>query len=171
MKKAISLLLALVMCLSLCACGGGSDTPETTEAPTEEAKISKEELLSVAVPMTMDIVQQITATGTGKDFAKTLISNTYTFTGKVYAEEADYVGVGIKVPNADGELVGYDYYSSLSFYVYLPAEELASVRYDDTISFVGTITDVFREERKDEMSSEFSFPVTVIVLGDAYITE
>ena len=36
MKQTISLLLALVMCLSLCACGGG--TPETTEAtelPTE----------------------------------------------------------------------------------------------------------------------------------------
>ena len=43
MKKAISLLLALVLCLSLCACGGGNDapnTPETTEAtqaPTAEA--------------------------------------------------------------------------------------------------------------------------------------
>ena len=39
MKKAISLLLALVMCLSLCACGGGEsntpNTPETTEAPTD----------------------------------------------------------------------------------------------------------------------------------------
>lgn len=34
MKKAVSLLLALLMCLSLCACGGGSSTtPETTEAP------------------------------------------------------------------------------------------------------------------------------------------
>ena len=33
MKKAISLLLALVMCLSLVACGGGNETPETTEAP------------------------------------------------------------------------------------------------------------------------------------------
>ena len=39
MKKAISLILALVMCLSLCACGGGEsntpNTPETTEAPTD----------------------------------------------------------------------------------------------------------------------------------------
>ena len=35
MKKAIALLLALVMCLSLCACGGSNNTPETTEAPTE----------------------------------------------------------------------------------------------------------------------------------------
>lgn len=29
MKKAISLLLALMLCLSLCACGGGNDAPET----------------------------------------------------------------------------------------------------------------------------------------------
>ena len=37
MKKAISLILVFVMCLHLCACGGSnSDTPETTEAPTEQ---------------------------------------------------------------------------------------------------------------------------------------
>ena len=35
MKKTISLLLALVLCLSLCACGGGNDAP-ATEAPTEK---------------------------------------------------------------------------------------------------------------------------------------
>ena len=42
MKKYISLLLALVLCLSLCACGGDNggttDTPKTTEAPTEVAQ-------------------------------------------------------------------------------------------------------------------------------------
>jgi len=36
MKKTISMLLALVMCLSLCACGGGNDAP-ATETPTTEA--------------------------------------------------------------------------------------------------------------------------------------
>lgn len=35
MKKTISLLLALVLCLSLCACGKAG-TPSETEAPTEE---------------------------------------------------------------------------------------------------------------------------------------
>ena len=35
MKKVLSILLALVLCLSLCACGGGNDTP-ATEAPTEK---------------------------------------------------------------------------------------------------------------------------------------
>ena len=37
MKKAVSLILALVLCLSLCACGGGNDTHETTNAPTTES--------------------------------------------------------------------------------------------------------------------------------------
>lgn len=43
MKKAISLILALVMCLSLCACGGissgennATNAPETTEGPKSE---------------------------------------------------------------------------------------------------------------------------------------
>ena len=29
MKKTIALILAIVLCLSLCACGGSNDTPET----------------------------------------------------------------------------------------------------------------------------------------------
>ena len=33
MKKVISMLLALVLCLSLCACGGSNDAPKTAEAP------------------------------------------------------------------------------------------------------------------------------------------
>ena len=39
MKKALSLILALVVCLSLCACGGGNDSTETTQAPTPEKAI------------------------------------------------------------------------------------------------------------------------------------
>ena len=39
MKKALSLILALVMCLPLCACGGGNEnteqTPDQTTAPAE----------------------------------------------------------------------------------------------------------------------------------------
>ena len=40
MKKTIALLLALVMGLSLFACGGGNDTPETTEAPATEPSVT-----------------------------------------------------------------------------------------------------------------------------------
>ena len=41
MKKTIFLLLALMLCLSLCACGGGNDTPETTEATAPPADAIK----------------------------------------------------------------------------------------------------------------------------------
>lgn len=40
MKKALSTLLVLVICLSLCACGGSNDAPKATEAPeSAELKI------------------------------------------------------------------------------------------------------------------------------------
>ena len=38
MKKVISLFLALVLCLSLCACSGGNNTPDATKAPGESEK-------------------------------------------------------------------------------------------------------------------------------------
>lgn len=41
MKKALSLLLALVMCLSLCACGGGNDTTVPTEPPTVKVNLGE----------------------------------------------------------------------------------------------------------------------------------
>ena len=50
MKKAMSLLLTLVMCLSLCACGGGNDTPETTEIPTTTIPATTE--LEISEPET-----------------------------------------------------------------------------------------------------------------------
>ncbi len=43
MKKVISLLLALVMCLSLCACGDGNDTLETTPNAENESTSRFEE--------------------------------------------------------------------------------------------------------------------------------
>lgn len=41
MKKVISLLLALVLCLSLVACSGGNDTPEANETPSAEASTTE----------------------------------------------------------------------------------------------------------------------------------
>ena len=86
MKKAISLLLALVLCLSLCACGGGNDAPETTEAPTEttvpeEVKMTKDEMLNVAVPLTRE---EIDKSISNVAFAKSLIGNTYTLVAKFF---------------------------------------------------------------------------------------
>ena len=52
MKKAISLLLVLVLCLSLCACGG-NDTPKT-EAPTETTAHIETEPQYTTIEITLD---------------------------------------------------------------------------------------------------------------------
>ena len=49
MKKAISLLLTLAVCLSLCACGSENDTTITTEAPiktiTQNNDLTEEQVI------------------------------------------------------------------------------------------------------------------------------
>ena len=59
MKKTISLLLALVLCLSLCACGGGNNTVETTvptEPPTAREQLTEleEKLFNNLIAITKD---------------------------------------------------------------------------------------------------------------------
>ena len=43
MKKALSLLLPLVLCLSLCACGGGNDTTKEPDTSTETTAPTQQE--------------------------------------------------------------------------------------------------------------------------------
>lgn len=54
MKKALPLILALVLCLSLCACGGGNDTPETTEAPTEATQVPTTEATEIETSIPLE---------------------------------------------------------------------------------------------------------------------
>lgn len=59
MKKTNSLFLALVMCLSLCACGGGkADETQTTPVPVETTEAPKSEISTAQVKETVstDIV-------------------------------------------------------------------------------------------------------------------
>ena len=65
MKKVLSLLLAFVMCLSLCACGGGNTdasvddetTAPTTEAPVDKDDVSTEKEYSLGDTITTDIIE------------------------------------------------------------------------------------------------------------------
>ena len=142
MKKAISLLLALLVCLSLCACGGGNDAPKTTEAPNEttapeEVKMTKDEMLSVATPLTReDIEKSITNVA----YAKSLVGNTYTFGGEVFSVAEDYAVITFYITDEQGA-----YGTAANMMVanlYLPLEELITLENEQRLNFVGQLEDV-----------------------------
>ena len=54
MKKALSLILVLALCLPLCACGGGNDVPETTET-TETTTVPS---VTEYVPLEVELCAQ-----------------------------------------------------------------------------------------------------------------
>ena len=63
MKKTISMLLALAMCLTLCACGGGNDTPKTeniqsTNPASTQSNTNKAEPTNITIDITLDNWQE-----------------------------------------------------------------------------------------------------------------
>lgn len=145
MKKTITLLLTLVMVLSLAACGGGNDTPESpteTTAP-EEVKLSKDEMLSVANPLTRDDLDKSI---NNIAFAKTLIGNTYTFGGEVYSVTEDYAVV---TPYIIDEKGAYGTGANVMVAnLYLPLDELVSLENQQQLNFVGQLEDVSTHEEE-----------------------
>lgn len=132
MKKAISLLLALVMCLSLCACGGGSNAPDTTDAPTEttepeEVKMSKEEMLNIAVEI--DDYRTEMKDNIARAEAK-YVGNVYYITGHVSDISNDHLNVG-------------------DFTVYLPKEDIIKFSTGQKITVVGKIDSIAYDKVSD----------------------
>lgn len=95
MKKWIALLLALVMCLSLCACGGKSDTAKDATDTTGNSEQKKEvESIELNIPV-------------GDDF--TIVEATYT-TKQLVDEK---VSVRLKVQNntdTDFEMIMFQFH-------------------------------------------------------------
>lgn len=111
MKKAISMLLALVLCLSLCACGGGNETPETTEVTTEATK-------EATTPPTEEQVQEAFF-----EVGKETVVNNFTFTvneigfaDSICIEESDTISLYSKNGSSVKADEGYGWlYYSISY--------------------------------------------------------
>ena len=193
MKKLIVLLLAAVMCLSLVACGGNTSGDNanndadasmevTTEASTEEisaesvddkeiaettaseeAKMSKDEMLSAAIPLTRDDLDKSIS---NIAFAKTLIGNIYTFGSEVYSVAEDHAVVTFYISDEEGAYVtGAD---MMVADLYLPLDELVSLENQQRLNFVGQLEDVSTHEESipdwgTETVTEMVFKNTAIV--------
>ena len=139
MKRIMALSLVLLMCLSLCACGGGEQNAEVPNEPTAsgEPAITKDDLLSVSVPLTREEVDKCIG---NVAFAKSLIGNTYTFGGEVYSVKEDYAVVTFYISDEEGAYAtGAD---MMVANLYLPLEELISLEMQQRLSFVGKLEDV-----------------------------
>lgn len=131
MKKLIALLLAGVLCFSLCACGKGKT-------------LTKEELLAKAQTVNADDI--LNDIGGNKARAAKYVDSVYCITGHVLEIEENYAIV-LAADTGDWNDVihsddWYAYAELAVFRVYLPTEELAELNKCENIQFVGKVESV-----------------------------
>lgn len=119
MKKALSLLLALVMCLSLCACGGGEE-----EAPTEAETVSNDPPAAAITdhPLLPNVYGEWLLTDTEHP-------ENYPYASAIINEDGTVI--------VDGEELVWRIYeeytkeSSLTLYFYRGSEKVVGAMYDE----------------------------------------
>ncbi len=165
MKKAITIILALVMVLSLVACGGNQQssphengtesidnnaTDNTTT--TDEVSLSKEEMINKSQPLTIN------------EIAEEIYNNKARAKGKYANGTYSIWGTIIEI-NSDSCDISVYKYPQVFVRVYLPVDELIQLNQNEAIQVVGIITDIFDET---EQVYEYSIPRTIISMQDAF---
>ncbi len=149
MKKVISLILALVLCLSLCACGGNGTSNNT---------MSKEDMLAAAEVVTPSQITQDTNSNIAK--AKQLYcGKVLEVTGRVASVKENYVEVGVD-SKANGTVID----------VYLPIEELVLLASGQKITIVGKTNEEFNEITSSDVMG-FEWVKKHFVMPAAYLVE
>ena len=128
MKKTVSLLLALVICLSLCACGGGNESPETTIP--EEPVMTKDEMLEQATEVTAAEINN--AFFDNSSSAQGAYCNQILkVTGQITRIAEDHIVLGTGVYVVD---------------VYLPMTEIAALQINQQVTIVGQTADTIEKD-------------------------
>ena len=167
MKKAISLLMVLVVCLSLCACGGGTDDHEATETPTETtapevAKLTKDELLAKASSITNDEAKSALS---NPAFANSLVGNTYIIYGKVWNIEVDHLVIEIHTEDENGNKYTYGG-DSLQIHAYIPNEDLIKASLGSMVTVVGEINSL------EQVKEEYNYvDASALIMENAYLVD
>lgn len=142
MRKIISFILALTMCLSLCACSsdGSNDT-------------SKEELLQSAAEITRNELYEARIFENvlkGDDY----LNNTYTYKNIVRSIDPEYVTMA-SVTN-----------DNIVFKVYLDREELKTLNVGEQITVVGIIDSI---EKQDNLTAVVTMKTAYFVTNRSTI--
>lgn len=126
MKKAIALVLALVMCLSLAACGGGNG---------KNKKMSKEEIVSAATPCDFGEIYnecQSNSVAASEEYGGQI----YKVTGYVSEIKPDYIVV---VP-LNSPFTSTDSVQLMEVKAYLSVDDIKSVYKYEVINIAGVVS-------------------------------
>ena len=149
MKKAISLLLALVLCLSLCACGDEKqDVTESLEAERTQLP-TLDELLSTAISVNIDSFLK----ECNENYPKACLNyegKICVFEGCITEIEKDHIRLGCKY---------------LYLNVYLPIEQIVELQTYQYIQIVGTLENL----EYDPYKGAFADVNTAFVSKDTYV--
>lgn len=144
MKKAITILLAATLMLSLAACGGGNDSNNKpisgeNDTPTtqgdnaitpEVTEMSKDEMLAVA--------EDLVGRNLYNDVNENAARASQMYLGNVYLLKGHVTAIHIGV--CEIELLGINENENFNLSVYLPDDELVALNTDEMVTFVGKLT-------------------------------
>lgn len=146
MKKVMALLMALVLVLSLVACGGNTNEEKGEDSQTS---MSKEELLNNAQPLSIPtIVNQLQ--GNRARAIDTYKDGIYTIWGRI-----------VRINDDSVELDGLN----TVVRVFLPHDELVKLDLGSAIQVVGIITDI---QKETEQIFEDTYNINAITLENAH---
>ena len=171
MKKALSLILALMLCLSLCDCGEnnstGKDDPAADTIEENSTVISVEELTAQAIPFTKD---DINGAMSNKAIAASFVDNVYSFEGTVFSIETDHVILEFYIKDDSGTLITN--YAVLCAKVYLPVDELVELQKGQRIQVAGKVSSASNNEIIFEIAAiEQYYEVTGTLRGQNHSYE
>ena len=169
MKKTISLLLALVLCLSLCACEQNSTSSDnqTAEALTEaikeeNPKLTQEEMVAESTELTDEMWKKITE---NKAYANSLVGTSFSFMACVEEIATDYIVMNV----VNSEFVSQAY--AMQLHVYLPTEQLIKLETGLYLQMVGKVTEMIEGELTILGPSGNKTVGPIYVMEQAYVVE
>lgn len=163
MKKLLALMLAAALALSLVACGGSGGTGDTTSTNTPSGgedsapSMTKEEMLEQAEEVSHSDIQNVSIENIAN--AKLLYCNKILkLRGTIRTINENYIVIG-------------QYPADYVVDVYLPIEEIVTLKEGMVISVVGKTTDEILDETENVGGSSFNYshyqmPSAYLVLED-----
>lgn len=147
MKKLLALILSFVLLLSLCACGGGTTSQETTQTPEVSADTNSvtesntEETIENEAP-TLEELLDTAVELDGHTFFEEYQSNKVKLSSQY--EGISYLVAGIIDSIESDHIVVTD--SNLKVNVYIPTEEIIELEKDQYVEVVGILENIGYEQ-------------------------